>query len=250
MENNQDRRYHTRNFFLTAGRCNAEGVLPLQALVQCLIDIATEHANRLDIGYDRLIMHNCTWVLSRIAIEMESYPGINSGFSITTWIVKSNRLYSDRAFRISDNNGNVIGYALTTWVAIDITERKGVNLDKIFVEGLPDTGEIPPVEPFRRQSVISEPDSVIPYTFRYTDIDCNRHVNSTRYIELLLNSFDICFFDSHVFSRIEIAYHAEAYFGQQVDVMKKHSNNEIRADIIRNTDILTQFRLCIRDKQN
>lgn len=249
MENNKDSRYYTKNFFLTAGRCNAEGVLPLQSLVQCLIDIATEHANSINIGYDRLIRHNCTWVLSRIAIEMESYPGINNGFSITTWIVKSNRLYSDRAFRITDSNGNVTGYALTTWVAIDISERKGANLDKIFEEGLPDTGVTPPVLPLKRHSAISNPDCVIPYTFRYTDIDCNRHVNSTRYVELVLNSFDLDFFDAHTFSRIEIAYHAEAYFGQQVNVIKESEGTDIRADITRDGDILTQFRFCIRDKK-
>ncbi len=236
----------TETYFLSAARCTPEDELPLPALVQKLIDIATLHANRIDIGYDRLIKNNCAWVLSRVAIEMERWPGINESYSVTTWIVSLNRFYSDRAFRICDSDGNVIGHALTTWVAIDIDARRPANLLSLFPEELPVKGDIPPVKPFVRHSQIEIADEVTPYTFCYCDIDCNRHVNTTRYVELLLNRFDLGFFDENRISRFEIAFQNEAHFGDLVDVkIARSDNNEFRLEIADEKRTLTRAAITV-----
>lgn len=57
-----------------------------------------------------------------------------------------------------------------------------------------------------------------PYRFTYCDIDFNRHVNSSRYIELLLNQWSLAFHDRNRLTRFEIAYIHEAYYDEQVDV--------------------------------
>ncbi len=49
-------------------------------------------------------------------------------------------------------------------------------------------------------------------------MDFNRHVNSSRYIELLLNQWDLAFHDSHRLTRFEIAYLREAVYGEEVEV--------------------------------
>ena len=71
----QDRFIH--KFFLTAGECDAEGRMPLTRVAERIIEVATEHANALGIGYAALIKKNLGWVLSRLSIEMKRFPGIN-----------------------------------------------------------------------------------------------------------------------------------------------------------------------------
>lgn len=237
--------------FLSAGKCNAEGELPVQSLFQYLIDAATAHANSLNFGYSRLIAQNCAWILSKVAIEMKAYPRINENFRITTWIVSTNRIYSDRAFLIEDNAGNVIGYAITTWAAIDINARHAANIEKLFPEGLPDTGEFPPIKFSRRIASIDNPDSKHSYIFRYCDIDCNRHVNSTRYVELILNLFSIDYFDSKIISNIEISYHSEAYYGEQIEIRSAHCDNDNDTtcfEIRRGETSLTRIKITVRDR--
>lgn len=245
-----DKKYSV-NIFLSAGKCNAEGELPVQSLFQYLIDAATAHANSLNFGYSRLIAQNCTWVLSRIAIEMKSYPKINENFIITTWIVSTNRVYSDRAFMVKDASGNVIGYAMTTWAAIDINARRAANIEKLFPEGLPDTGEFPPIKFSKRIASIDNPDSIHNYVFRYCDIDCNRHVNSTRYVELILNLFSVDYFDSRIISNIEISYHSEAYYGEQVEIRSTQHENDsdtICFEIRRGETPLTRVKITVKDR--
>lgn len=85
---------HTHSYTLTAGESNAEGVMPLTLLVERIIEISTEHANNLNIGYATLIKQNIGWVLSRLSVEMTSLPTINESYTLTTWIESYNRHFS------------------------------------------------------------------------------------------------------------------------------------------------------------
>ena len=53
------------------------------------------------------------------------------------------------------------------------------------------------------------------YTFRYSDIDFNRHVNTLRYICVILNMFPLEFYDSHFIGRFEITFMKETYIDEK-----------------------------------
>ena len=60
----------SHSYQLTAGESDAEGRMPITLLTERIIQVATEHANSLGIGYDALIKKNIGWVLSRLSLEM------------------------------------------------------------------------------------------------------------------------------------------------------------------------------------
>ena len=210
--------YTSQSFTLTAGECNAQGLMPVGRLVERVIVVATEHANRLGIGYARLNPMGIAWVLSRVSVEMKRWPGINDMYSLTTWIEGFTRFYSDRCFRIDDGQGNAIGYVRTVWVAIDIAKRAVAELGEIadpaivnheLVCPVPKQGRIRPV-------AVADATKVEEYTFRFSDIDFNRHVNSVRYIEHILNMWPMEFYDRWCPEVFEITYAHECLFGQTV----------------------------------
>lgn len=90
-----DKRY-TTEFFLTAAEVNSQREMPLSRLVTTIIDTATAHANRLGIGFDRMISEGISWVLSRLTIDIAESPSVNRTYRMTTWIENVNRLFSDR----------------------------------------------------------------------------------------------------------------------------------------------------------
>ena len=69
---------------LTAAACNAQMELPLQSLVREIIDAATDHANALGFGYDRLLANGNAWVLSRLCVEMQRFPAVGDTYTLTT----------------------------------------------------------------------------------------------------------------------------------------------------------------------
>ena len=63
-------------------------------------------------------------------------------------------------------------------------------------------------------------------------IDVNRHVNSSRYIELLLNQWSLSFHDEFRLTRFEIAYMREAHYNEEVEVRLQHlDNGVVRAEL-------------------
>ena len=61
-----------RTYFLTPAECNPHGRMPITLLINRLIEVATLHANEIGIGYASLVDYNETWVLSRVATEIEA----------------------------------------------------------------------------------------------------------------------------------------------------------------------------------
>lgn len=226
---------HSKKIFLTAALCNAQLQMPMPVFTQMVIDIATEHANILDIGYTYMISHNAAWVLSRATAQMERFPRFNETFSMTTWIISLNRFYSERAIRFDDAEGNVIGWVRTTWVAIDITTRRPVNLLTLFPDGVPMPEMDMPLESLPRIPRLEQADLSREHTFLASDIDCNRHVNTNRYVEQIINQWDLDFYDSHSISLFDITFHAEALFGEKV-IVRHHIDGSDAIAQIENAD--------------
>lgn len=225
---------YSHTFFLTAGESNAEGLLPVTLLTERIIEVATEHANALGIGYDQLITQNIGWVLSRLTFEMKRYPRINDEYTLTTWIESYNKRFSERNFMITDGKGEVIGYARTVWAAIDMTRRCFADLTDFERERFPIGPRPCPIRKSARLPIITEAVCTETYTFRYCDTDFNRHVNTVRYIELILNHWPLEHYDKYAVERLDISFHSECLYGQTVELRFGCTDNgsicEITAD--------------------
>jgi len=202
----------SRTYYLAAGECTPQGEMPLPLLMTRIIDVATGHANLWGVGYEKLIADNHVWVLSRVTIELTAYPRVNEDYTLTTWIEDYNRHFSQRNMRLQDSHGNVLGYVRTIWMVIDLTTRSSVDISQLSyikdnVSGLPC-----PIAPQSRLRPLTAGNQVS-YTFGYTDCDFNRHVNTVRYIEHLMNLFDMQHYDTCFISRMEIAFIQETHYG-------------------------------------
>lgn len=191
--------------------------MPITLLINRLIEIATLHANQLGIGYASLVERKGTWVLSRVAVEMQRYPEVNENYTIRTWVCGINRLFSERDFEILDGQGATIGWARTLWAVINTETRAAEDISHmLWLEEIIPDKECPVEKPSRLRALKEY--SSTPYTFTYCDMDFNRHVNSSRYIELLLNQWSLDFHDHNRLYRFEISYIHEAHYDQQVEV--------------------------------
>ncbi len=207
-----------RQYFLTAGECDARGRIPLPLVAERIIEVATAHANELGIGYSTLVTHNIGWVLSRLSIEMFRYPGINEEYVLRTWIESINRRFSERNFIITDAGGSVAGYARSVWSAINFASRSGADLAGTGIEHCPTAGIDCPIDKTPRIPALEPDVRENDYTFRFCDIDFNRHVNTIRYIEVLMDQWPLAHYDTDDIRRLDLLFHHECRFGEKVAV--------------------------------
>lgn len=207
--------------FLTAPRCNAQSELSVAALTADLIEVATAHANSLGIGYTALLPEGIAWVLSRLAIQMDSYPQMHQTDTITTWVESFTRNFSERRFTVTDTaTGRVLGYARSVWTAIDIKARNLGDLSH-FIHKVPlAPGRECPVATRMRIPMPDESTAVTrTYKFNPSDIDFNRHVNTVRYLEAVINRRPLDFYDSHDIAVLEASFEHECRFGSAVELV-------------------------------
>lgn len=222
----------TRNYFLTAGETDAEGKMPISLIIERVIEVATEHANALGIGYAKLIERNVGWVLTRLSIKVDEYPGINEEYSVTTWIEGFNRLYSDRCFCMRDASGRVIAHVRSMWVAIDMAKRTAADLTP-YIDSVPLSPATCPIPKLGKMPPLGEDAVSEPYTFKFSDIDFNRHVNTVMYVRHILNQWPLSYFDSYQIAEFDIAFHQECYCGETVDIRLEQSDLSAHSEIVR-----------------
>ena len=203
----------SKTYYLAAGECNPQGEMPLTLLMTRIIEIATWHANSWGVGYARLIQDNQVWVLSRVTIEVTSMPRVNQEYTLTTWIEDYNRHFSQRNMRLDDAQGNPLGYVRTIWMVIDMNTRASVDISQLsyICENISD---LPcPIEPQSHLRPIQQ-GHAIDYTFGYMDCDFNRHANTVRYLDHLMNLYDMDCYDHYFIRRMEIAIIKETHYGE------------------------------------
>ncbi|MCP3893193.1 MULTISPECIES: acyl-[acyl-carrier-protein] thioesterase [Bacteroides] len=203
------------------------GHLTMGVLGNHLLNCAGFHATDRGFGIATLNEENYTWVLSRLAIELDEMPYQYEDFSIQTWVENVYRLFTDRNFAILDKDGKKIGYARSVWAMINLNTRKPADLLALHGGGIVDyiADEPCPIDKPSRIKVTTQ-EVAATLTAKYSDIDINGHVNSIRYIEHILDLFPIELYQSKQIRRFEMAYVAESYYGDVLSFFQE----EVDAD--------------------
>lgn len=180
-----------------------------------LLRISEIHATANGFGYEGLTKAHKAWVLSRMTIMMNHRPKTYEVFELATWVINSFRQFSTRNYSLKNASGDFIGYGTSTWAMIDTETRTACNIAQFDTEGIFEQGTIPeavPIaEPERMRIKATEP--LMSYTTAYSDLDINGHVNSIRYLQLLLNLFPKEQYQESDLKRIDLAYIKESYSG-------------------------------------
>ena len=101
-------------------------------LLDYLQDAAAEHASLLHIGVQDLHHRDLTWVLSRLHLTVERYPGVGETVTVRTWPSTRGSLSSYREFEVLDQAGEIVARATTAWVVLDLVRRRPVRLADVL----------------------------------------------------------------------------------------------------------------------
>ena len=231
-----DKKIGSYKFIAEPFHVDFNGRLTMGVLGNHLLNCAGFHASERGFGIATLNEDNYTWVLSRLAIDLEEMPYQYEEFSVQTWVENVYRLFTDRNFAIIDKDGKKIGYARSVWAMINLNTRKPADLLTLHGGSIVDyvCDEPCPIEkPSRIKVATDQPCAKL--TAKYSDIDINGHVNSIRYIEHILDLFPIDLYKSKRIQRFEMAYVAESYYGDELSFFEEEvSENENHVEIKKN----------------
>lgn len=220
--------------------CDFTHHLQMGYLGNYMLNAADFHSTDRGFGMRYLFTLQRTWVLSRLCIEMEDMPEQYSHFTMETWVESAMKYFTKRNFCLTDDStGKVYGYGRSIWALIDLTTRQPLDIlevnDGDVMKWVVPEKECPIAVPGRvKMSKYAE--YVRSVETRYSDVDVNSHINSIKYMEHILNLFDIEFYKNYRFKRFDIAYVAESHFGDTLKFYKERvSDYELAIRITRSS---------------
>lgn len=207
-------------------QCDFSGRMFLGHLGNQMLNAADFHSTERGFGMKYLMTIKRSWVLSRLAIEMEEMPSQHELCSIETWVEGAMRYFTSRNFCVSDGKGRIYGYGRSIWAMIDTETRQPTDIYAI------DNGAINnwivddkpcPIERGGRVKMDENAMLIRTLDVNYNDIDINGHVNSMKYIEHVLDLWDVDWYREHRLKRFEIAYVAEARQGEKLSFYRERT---------------------------
>jgi acyl-ACP thioesterase len=217
--------------------CDFSGRLFMGHLGNHMLNAADFHSTDRGFGMKRLMEINRSWVLSRLAIEMDEMPLQYTRFNVETWVESAMRYFTSRNFAVVGNDGKAYGYGRSIWAMIDTGTRQPTDIFSIDDGAIKDwiIADKPcPIDKGGRVKMSDDAELVRSIETYYNDVDINGHINSVKYIEHVLDLWSLDWYRDHQIRRFEIAYVAEAHAGDQLSFYRETvGENEFCVRIVR-----------------
>ena len=187
------------------------------AIINYMLNVAGSDAHNKGFGVEVLQDSSLTWVLMRLAVEIESRPEQYADIEIDTWISDFNRLASTRNFRMRVGD-KVIASGVSQWCVLNMETRQAADMsmmkeahDRFIVAEASPIAAPTRLRPVEAAATVSRP--VV-----YSDIDFNRHVNTLRYIDMIFDTLPLETIEERESLRLDINFLAEARYGEVISV--------------------------------
>jgi len=233
-------------FHIESYVCDFTEKATLSVICNFIVEAASTHAQQRGFGYEQILKRNVAWVLSRLSVEMYEYPEHNRDLTVETWIESVNHFYTQRCYRFIDEKGTTVGYARTIWAAIDVTTRRPIDL-LTWRSDMPDYVETERecvVEKMQKIPPVENIEPCMGYSVRYSNIDINKHMSAIKYIEHIIDVFDLDMFKEKFIHKFDIVYLAEGRYGDKLKLYKQNiSENEYIIDTKKDNNSICRSRI-------
>lgn len=187
------------------------------SVINYLLNVAGIDAHNKGFGVDVLQGQSFTWVLSRLAVEINRQPHQYDNIDIETWVNEFNRLSSTRNFRMT-YGGEVLASGVSQWCMLNMETRQAVDmslLKDVYERAMVDAPS-PIAAPQRLRG--GELRTVVSRPVVYSDLDFNRHVNTLRYIDMIFDALPLYIIENNNGLRIDLNFIAEARYGETLSL--------------------------------
>jgi len=197
------------------------------SLCRYFLEAGWNHAEALGLGFSHLRSLGKFWVLARLRFEAQQYPVWGDRMTLRTWPRGLKSVFALRDFELQDEAGRRIAAGSSAWLVLDSVSKRPQRIHKLLASLAALNGEAAlgcdPEELGDNESW----DEPYPVTVRYTDIDVNKHVNSSRYIGWMLDAYPAGFHLQHSLRVLGVNYLGETLEGEQLIVRTRQSDANV-----------------------
>jgi len=205
-----------RHFHLRSHEVDRKGRAKPDVLFCFMLDSAWAHANNSRFSYDTLKAEGQLWVLSRFRAVFHKLPMWDDEIIVETWSKGTERMFGLRDFFIWSDKDEKLASATSAWLVIDRKTSRIQRIDLVNSDFPHQLNKNALTEKLEKLEIAQTTSTGSEYDVRYSDLDVNGHVNSSRYLEWILDSYPADILDSRNLKSFEMNFLAEALLGDRI----------------------------------
>lgn len=204
----------------------------ITSILDFLCDIGMQQSEELGVGVDSLAQKNLTWVFYKYNIKMNRYPVYGEKIKVITNPTGFKKFYAFREYSLVDEKEEIIGEGKSLFFLIDINRRRPSRIPMDLCEAYGCSGEIEDNIPMDDPEKLDVEQYSREFYVRHSDIDSNRHVNNTKYVEWALEAVPDEIIEEYTLDNINILYAKEITYGHMVKTKCSVLHDEDRVKIV------------------
>ena len=211
------------------------GRLRPQTLFAYLLNSAWNHARGTDYGQDELSARNLMWVLIKVQILITRLPTWGEHITIETWGKRAVRIYALRDFTIASAGEKLVS-ATSSWMVLDRTSGRPQRFDRKLGSFPWHPGNDEMETNLEKVQELKNSKELARFRVLFSDIDMNRHVNSARYLQWMVDSHPYEHLLATEPRSIELSFLSEALPNDEVMVLSEDAEDQELCSVRRTAD--------------
>lgn len=193
----------------------------IPAMVFKMHESAMQQVLKLGVSAKELVEQNLGWVLVQQYFEFFRQPDLGEKIKIQTNPTGKERVFTFRDFKMTDEKGEVLAQASSSWLLMDIQARKMVmRYPKNIEDMLNQTNSFeklprPPALKFK----IENPNFQRTYNVGFHDLDFNSHLSNFFYFRWMLDTLPNQFLKENQLKSLNMRFKEECYMDDEVKIL-------------------------------
>jgi len=196
---------------------DSNGNIKISSLMYAFQDIAGDHAESLNVGFDDLIKNNSMWVITKLRFKVMGKVAAGRKYILQTFPRPRKGVTFYRDYYLHDIEGNEIARGTSHWSIVNFETRKvervRFQFEGEFTENIAFEDDIAKFK-------VRDAEHISIHKVVESDLDRNQHTNNCRYgdmTESVIEKKDCYEFTLH--------FAMEALLGDEIHIYKKEGDN-------------------------
>lgn len=212
----------TEQTYIKSSETDFQKRLKLSGFFQLMQDIAANHADHLEAGFEALQQRGLAWVLSRKKVRFYDFPRMGETVTLRTWPKGfQQKIFFMRDHEMLGADSRPLAVATSAYVLVNTSHRR-IAMPNALDLPFPDNGGKSALDELLEKIATPEEPLQDCCTLRvgYSAVDVMGHVNNARYIEWIADCFSL---DEHRANRpqwLQINYLNEVLPGESITLQR------------------------------
>ena len=235
---------YERELTILPSMCDGEGRLSVPDTFALFMDIATEHAEALNIGFRALMPRSLFWLTVRTRIRFYRRPGLVERITAATWPETPERSRCNRDYVLRQGE-QVLAEGRTEWMIMNTQTGRLCPTDAVFPRGLDLVEDrVLPGPYMKLTDDFAEAETFGSYTVRSTDIDVGGHMNNAAYVRAIAGAFTADAWRAMNIREMEVSFRTPCFEGETLKFQRRQGDAGLELRLSREDRTVALARIC------